>query len=55
MQIMQYVLLCKELTFKALIGTAAGHKFCDLFLDFRDKWGLILHENCLQVVYVWTY
>ena len=35
------------LTLKAPITTAADNKFCNIFPNFRQKSGMILHENCL--------
>ena len=35
------------LTLKAPITTAADDKFCDIFPNFRQKLGMILHESCL--------
>ena len=35
------------LTLKAPITTAADDKFCDIFPNFRRKYGMILHENRL--------
>ena len=37
----------KELTLKAPITTAADDKFCDIFPNFRQKKGMIFHENRL--------
>ena len=36
-----------ELTLKAPITTAADDKFWDIFPNFRQKQGMILHENRL--------
>ena len=38
---------CSELTHKAAITTAADNKFCDIFPSFRQKQGMIFHENRL--------
>ena len=35
------------ITPKAPITTAADDKFCDIFTNFRQKKGMILHVNCL--------
>ena len=35
------------LTLKVPITTAADDTFCDIFLNFRKKYGMIFHENCL--------
>ena len=35
------------LTLKAPIMTAADNKFCNIFTNFRQKEGMILHENRL--------
>ena len=35
------------LTFKAPITTAADDKFCDIFTNYQQKEGIILHENRL--------
>ena len=43
--ILQYVR--PSLTLKAPITTAADDKFSDLFPNFRQKLGMILHENRL--------
>ena len=39
--------MVKGLTLKVLIMTAADDKICDIFPNFRQKWGMILHENRL--------
>ena len=39
--------VCRQLTLKAPITTAAGDKFCDMFPNFRHKLGMIFHENRL--------
>ena len=36
-----------ELTLKAPITTVAAIKFCNIFLNFQKKQGMIYHENCL--------
>ena len=36
-----------NLTLKGPIKTAAEDKFCDTFPNFRQKQGMILHENWL--------
>ena len=36
------------LTLKEPITTAADDKFCDVFPNFRQKEGMIFHENCLS-------
>ena len=38
---------CIYLTLKAPITTAADDKFCNIFPSFRQKLGMIFHENCL--------
>ena len=35
------------LTLKVPITTAADDKYCDIFSNFRKKYGMIFHENCL--------
>ena len=35
------------LTLKTPITTAADDKFCNIFANFREKLGMIFHENCL--------
>ena len=37
----------RDVTLKAPITTAADDKFCDIFPSFRQKLGMIFHENCL--------
>ena len=44
---MKYQVLFAFLTLKAPITTAADHIFCDIFPNFRQKLGMILHENRL--------
>ena len=41
------VLVIHMLTHKASITTAADDKFCDVLPNFRQKEGMILHENRL--------
>ena len=36
-----------KLTFKAPITTAADDTFCDIFPNFRQKQGMLFHENRL--------
>ena len=35
------------LTLKAPIMTAADDTFCDIFFNFRTKYGMVFHENLL--------
>ena len=39
--------LIPSLTLKAPLTTAADVKFCDIFPNFRQIYGMILHENRL--------
>ena len=43
----QPTLAGKRLTLKATITTAADDKFCNIFPNLRQKYGMILHENRL--------
>ena len=47
LSILEIFHLSPILTLKAPIRTAADDKFCDIFPNFRQKKGMILHENRL--------
>ena len=44
---MQNYPLGKLLTLKAPITTAADDKYCEISPNYRKKYGMIFHENCL--------